>query len=79
MPKVVSNLKVLESETEDVNAKVHAVVSSVIIAYVFTKYNVALEFERNDVLLKCLRLPAQKEVCFKFLESINKFDEHSLR
>ena len=79
MPKVENNLNVLESQTEDVNAKVHAVVSSVIIAYVFTKYQVPFKVERYEILLKCLKLPPDREACFEIIKKINKFDEHTLR
>ena len=76
MPKVLNNLDVLESQTEDVNAKVDAVMSSVVIAYVFTKYHLP---ERYEILLKCLRLPSDREVCSKFIKNIKKFDDNTLR
>ena len=78
-PKIEENLKYLESETDDVKTKVHAVVSSVIIAYVFTNYDVFLEFEKYDLLLRSLRLPPNKEVCSEFMKSINEFDKNVLR
>ena len=79
MPKVLKNLEVLECQTEDVNAKVQAVVSSVMIAYVFTKYHVSLEFGRYEILLKCLRLPPDRDVCSEFMENLNAFDDNILR
>ena len=79
MPKVKKNLEVLESKTKDVKVKVHTVMSSVIIAYVFTKYGVNLKAEQYDILLKCLRLPQDKEVCSEFMKSINEFDDKILR
>jgi ABC-type molybdate transport system permease subunit len=79
MPKLRENLKVLESQTEDVRAKVLAVVSSVVIAYVFTKHDVYLKSEQNEVLLKCLWLPPDEEVCCKFMKTINEFDNNILR
>ena len=79
MPKVLNNLDVLKSQTEDVNAKVDAVVSSVVIAYVFIKYRVSLEFGRYEVLLKCFKLPPNKEICSGFMNIINKFDDNILR
>ena len=79
MPKILSNFEVLESRKEDAKTKVHAVVSSVIIAYVFTKYSVPFKSERYDILLKCLRLPPDKEVCSEFMQNINNFDDSVLR
>jgi hypothetical protein len=79
MPKLNANLKVLESQIKDAKAKVHTVLSSVIIAYVFTKYNVYLKSEQYETLLKCLKLPPDKEVCSEFMKSINEFDDNILR
>ncbi len=79
MPKLQENLNVLERKTKDAKAKVDAVVSSVIIAYVFTTYRVDLKFEQNQILLKCLKLPPDKDVCFEFMKSIDEFDANSLR
>ncbi len=79
MPKLQENLAVLERKTRDAKAKVDAVVSSVTIAYVFTQYGVDLKFELNQILLKCLKLPPDKEVCFEFMKSIDEFDANSLR
>jgi hypothetical protein len=73
------NLKVLESKTMNVKVKVDAVVSSVIIAYVFMKYNVNLGFEENEILLKCLRIPPDQETCSEFMKYANKFDEKTSR
>jgi hypothetical protein len=75
MPKVEKNLEVLENEIKGVEVKVHAVMSSVIIAYVFTKYEVNLKPEQYEILLKCLKLPPDKEVCSEFMKSINEFDD----
>ncbi len=79
MPKIQKNLEVLESESKDAKAKVHAVISSFIIAHVFTKYGINLKCEQYEILLKCLRLPPDKDVCCKFMENINKFDGKILR
>jgi hypothetical protein len=79
MPKVRKNLEVLESETKDVKVKVHVMMSSIIIAYVFTKYGVYLKAEQYEILLKSLRLPPDKEVCSEFMKSINEFDDNILR
>ena len=79
MPKVRKNLEVLESKTKDVKAQLHAVLSSVIITYVFTQYKVHLISEKYEILLKCLQLPPDKEVCSEFMKSINGFDENILR
>ena len=79
MPKLHSNLKILESQAKDFKDKVHAVVSSVVIAYVFTKYNVFLKSEKCEILLKCLRLPPDKKVCTEFVKIINEFDSNTLR
>ena len=76
MPKLIENLKVLESQTKDAEAKVVAVVSSVIISYVFTKYYVYPKSEHCEILLKCLRLPPDEEVCCKFMKSIDEFDDN---
>ena len=77
MPKLQENLKVMESEAHD--AKVHALVSSIVIAYVFTKYDVNLKLEKFEILLKCLRLPPEKKVCSEFVKIFNKFEEKILR
>ncbi len=79
MPRVEKNLEVLESETEDVKAKVDAMVSSLIIAYVFVKYDVGLKSKQYAILLKCLRVPPDNEVCSKFMTSINEFHDNILR
>lgn len=75
MPKLKQNLNVLETPASDVNAKSDAVVSSVVITYVFTKYRVALKPEGEKILLKCLRLPPNKEVCSKFVTNVDAFAE----
>ena len=79
MPKLHANLKVLANQTKGVKAKVHAVVSSVVIAYVFTKYNVFSNSENCEILSKCLRLPPDKKVCTEFVKIINEFDSNTLR
>ena len=79
MPKLQSNLKVLESQAKDVKDKVHALVSSVIIAYVFTKYHKRLKPEKCEILLKCLRLPPDRKVCSEFVKFIYAFDGETLR
>ena len=80
MPKVKKNLEILESETMNVKSKVSAVVSSVVITYVFTEYNVGLETEQYALLLKCLRLPADnKEVCSEFMTKIIEFHDNISR
>ena len=79
MPKLHSNLNVLESKEKDVKDKVHALVSSVIIAYVFTKYHERLQVEKCKILLKCLRLPPDKKVCSEFVKIISEFDGNTLR
>jgi hypothetical protein len=79
MPKLNANLKVLGNQIKDAKAKVHTVLSSVIITYVFTKYRVDLKFEQYKTLLKCLNLPPDREVCSEFMKSINEFDDNILR
>jgi hypothetical protein len=79
MPKVRKNLEVLESKTEDVKAKLHAVLSSVLITYVFTQYKINLITEQYEILFKCLQLPPDKGVVLEFMNSINGFDENILR
>ena len=79
MPKLHASLKVLAAQTKDVKAKVHAVVSSVVIAYVFTKYHVFLNSEKCEILLKCLRLPSDEEVCSEYVKTIKEFDENIVR
>ena len=79
MPKLVENLKVLESQSNVIKDKVEAVVSSVVIAYVFTKYDVFLTSEKYEMLLKCLRLPPVEKVCHEFVRIINGFDKDMLR
>ena len=79
MPKLHSNLNVLESKEKDVKDKVHALVSSVVIAYVFTKYHEHLQVEKCKILLKCLRLPPDKKVCSEFVKIISEFDGNTLR
>ena len=76
MPKLLNNLQVIESNSE---AKVDAVFSSLIIAYVFTTYHVNLKKEQNEILLKCLRLPPDKETCSELMKKINEFDHKVLR
>ena len=75
MPKLRENLNVLKFQTKDPKAKVGAVVSSLVIAYVFTKYNVFPKSEDCEILLKCLRLPTDETVCFEFMKSVNEFDK----
>ena len=75
MPKLKQNLNVLENPASDVKAKSDAVVSSVVITYVFTKYRVALNPEEEKILLKCLRLPPNKEVCSRFVTNVDAFAE----
>ena len=79
MPKLEANLKVLGSETKDAKAKVHTVLSSVAIAYVFTKYNVYLTSEQYEILLKCLKLPPDNEACLEFMKNIDEFDDNILK
>ena len=79
MPKVEENLKILASEPKDIKSTIHAVVSSVIIAYVFTKYRVNLNVEQCETLLKSLRLPADRDVCTEFLKNLKEFDGKVLR
>ena len=79
MPKVNENLKMLTSEPKDARSTIHAVVSSVIIAYVFTKYRVNLNLEQCKTLLKCLKLPPDREVCSEFLKNLKEFDGKVLR
>ena len=79
MPKILENIKVLDSQAKNVKTKVQAMVSSVVIAYVFTKYQVFLKSEKCEILLKCLRLPADEEVCSEFVKTIKEFDEITLR
>lgn len=79
MPKLDNNLTVLQSETSDLENKVNTVVSSVVIVYVLTKYNVKVKPHKDDFLLKCLRLPAEKGVCSAVMKTINSFDRKILR
>ena len=79
MPKLQENLKALDDQTSDVKAKVHAVVSSVVIAYVFTKYHVYVNSESEQILWKCLKLPSNKEVCSEFVKIVDEFDDNLLR
>lgn len=79
IPKLQRNLKVLEREAKDVKDKVHAMVSSVVIAYVFTEYHEHLKSEKCELLLKCLKLPPNKEVCSEFVKTINNFEGDTLR
>ena len=79
MPKLQENAKVLESQTKDAKSKVQAVLSSVIIAYVFTNYDVKLKLEHNEILLTCLKLPPDREICAQVMKIINDFDDNSLR
>ena len=75
----MKNLEVLESDTNVGRVRVHAVISSVIIAYVFTLNRVNLKAEQYDILLKSLRIPPDEEVCSEFMKSINEFDDNILR
>lgn len=79
MPKLHAHLKVLANQPKDVKAKVHTVVSSVVIAYVFAKYHVFLNSEKCEILFKCLRLPPDKKVCTEFVKIVNEFDSNTLR
>ena len=79
MPKLSQNLKILEARTSDVNAKVEAVVSSVVVTYVFTKYHVYLNPEDEQMLLKCLKLPPNREVSSQFVKSLGEFSDDILR
>ena len=79
MPKLQENLKVLDKQAKNVEAKVQAMVSSVVIAYVFTKYDVFLKSEKCEILLKCLKIPPDTEVCSEFVKTIKEFDANTLR
>ena len=79
MPKLQENVKVLENQAKGVKDKVHAMVSSVMIAYVFTKYHKHLQHEKCEILLKCLKLPPDKEICSQFVKTVNEFDKKTLR
>lgn len=79
MPKVTKNLENMTSKANETKVKVDAVVSSVIITYVFTKYEVNLKTNEHKILLHCLSLPPVKNVCCQIMESINKIDEIVLR
>ena len=81
MPKVEDNLKVLKSSSylKGKKSKVDAVFSSVIIAYVFTKYDVSMKIEHYATLLACLKLPTDGEICAELMKKINKFDGNTLR
>ena len=79
IPKLQRNLEVLENQAKDVKDKVHAMVSSVIIAYVFTEYHEHLKSDECKILLKCLKLPPDKKVCSEFMKTINKFEGNTLR
>ena len=79
MPKIKKNLMVLEGKSMDAKAKVHALTSSIVMAYVLTKYDIYLKNEQYKILLKCLRLPPDKDVCCEFMEFINEFDDNFLR
>ena len=76
MPKLKQNLNVLEAQASDVKAKFDALMSSVVITYVFTKYSVSLKPEGQKILLKCLRMPPNKEVCSKFVTNVDAFVEN---
>ena len=81
MPKVEDNLKILESPgyLKDRKSKVDAVFSSVIIAYVFTNYDVSMNIEHYETLLACLKLPPDGEICAELMTKINKFDGNTSR
>lgn len=79
MPKVMKNVEVLKAQTNNVKAEVNAVLSSLVIAYVFAKYEVKLKDEHYKALLKCLKLPANEEVCSEFIKSVNEFGNDILR
>ena len=79
MPKVKKNVDVLEAQTNNLNDKAHAVLSSLVIAYIFTKYNVKLNHRQYKFLLKCLRLPPEEEVCSDIMKNINEFSSDRLR
>ena len=72
-------MKVLENRTNDAKSKVHALISSVIIAYLFTNYNVDLKPKQYDTLLTCLKLPPDKEVCAEWTKNISEFGDKILR
>lgn len=79
MPKVIKSWDVLKAQTNNVKEEVHAVLSSLVITYVFTKYEVKLKDEHYKTLLKCLRLPASEEVCSEFMKNVNEFGNDFLR
>ena len=68
----------LESESLNAKAKALIVTSSAIIAYVLQKYHIYPKNEELEILLKCLRLPPNKDVCSEFMKSINAFDSNFL-
>ena len=74
MPKLQKNVKVLESQTMDAESKVQAVLSSVMITYVFTNYHVDLDREQYAMLLTCLQLPPDKKICVELMKNINELD-----
>ena len=79
MPKLRENLEALEDQTRNVKDVVHAVVSSVAIAYVFTKYPVYSKPGLKQTLLQCLTLPPNSDICSEFAKSIDEFDDNMLR
>ena len=74
MPKLQENVKVLESEINNAESKVQAVLSSVMITYVFTNYHVDLDREQYAMLLTCLRLPPDEKICVELMKNINELD-----
>ena len=74
LPKLQKNVRVLESRKKDAKSKVQAVLSSVMITYVFTSYHVNLNLEHFEILLRCLALPPDKEICVELMKNINELD-----
>ena len=81
MPKVKSNCKVLENDRveNESNDTVDALVSSAMIASVFGEFDFVTMDKKSHKILRSLKLPVDQNVCVRFMETINAFDQQILR
>ncbi|XP_046861759.1 uncharacterized protein LOC124455046 isoform X2 [Xenia sp. Carnegie-2017] len=78
MQKIKNNHEIMESE-DDVQNKVNALISTVVIVYVFCEYKVKLSDDDVVIMFKCLAIPPNENLCYKLMENVGNFDENMLR
>lgn len=78
MQKIKNNHEIMESG-DDVQNKVNALISTVVIVYVFCEYNVKLSYDDVGTMFKCLAIPPNENLCYKLMENVGNFDKNMLR